>query len=163
MIAGEQHMKSELEQETATTAPAIQRFFRSGFRLLFFLTMCLSPFVFAATYLNLLMGAPKYALEMAMVSGVAFFLSVLFIAQWLLKNGAPPIGIGCIGSTFLTAAGMTVASVLPDVWYRPTVLGCGLVGWLICFIAMIPLMVDPEKRRNFLIRPGINETNAKET
>ncbi len=86
--------------------------------------------------------------NLALGFSVAFFLSILAIGRWLAKNGALRTGIGCIGSTFLIAAGLTVPFLLPDASYRFGILGCGLVGWFACFCKLIPFMAEREGQQD---------------
>jgi hypothetical protein len=128
-------VESTPQRETMRTDLGVQPLlWRSGASLFLFV-------VFEFSQLNLVMGAPPYAAEVAMASGVAFFLSVLAIGRWLVKHGAPRTGIGCIGSTFLVVAGMSIAIVSTYAWYRMDILACGLIGWFVCFCALIPRLV----------------------
>ena len=104
----------------------------------------------------LMAGGTLLVRNLALALAVVFFLAILAVGRWLVKNGAPGTGIGCIGSTFLTAGGLTAASLLSDASFRFGVLGCGLVGWFVCFCTLIPFMAEREERCSVPKNHGID-------
>jgi hypothetical protein len=90
------------------------------------------------------------------LAATAFFIPFLALGRWLRKNDETRTGIGCIGSTFLIVLGCTMASLLPVVFHADPhgdsmlipygLVGCGFVGWFICFIALIRFMAEREER-----------------
>jgi len=120
-----------------------------------------SPLVVAtavALWLGLLKWHPASAITLPIA--MVLFLPFLALGRWLVRNGQPRNGLGCIASALLILAPwVTLCGIVEvheasdgnrlvdvEVVLLSALALCGLIGFVVCFCALVPFMAEREGR-----------------